>query len=114
MKSVSGKALCKIVKRRGWELKRITGSHHLYAKKGVKSILSIPVHGNRDLPLGTLKSLMKDGGLTEKGLQYGLLRRFNLKKRSVDSLAVSIRSTLLEGFSSYAFIGEPSHGRLHY
>jgi hypothetical protein len=30
MKSVSGKALCKIVERYGWELKRITGSHNIY------------------------------------------------------------------------------------
>ncbi|MBD0390542.1 MAG: type II toxin-antitoxin system HicA family toxin, partial [Nostoc sp. C3-bin3] len=56
MKSVSGKALCKIVERYGWNLKRITGSHHIYANKGV--ILSIPVHGNRDLPIGTLKGLL--------------------------------------------------------
>ena len=68
MKSVSGKALCKIVERYGWELKRITGSHRIYAKKGVSVILPIPVHGNRDLPLGTLRSIMKDAGLTEENL----------------------------------------------
>jgi len=68
MKSVSGKALCKIVERKGWVLKRITGSHHIYVKNEVKVILSIPVHGNRDLPVGTLKSLLKDAGLTEGDL----------------------------------------------
>ncbi|MBO0350354.1 type II toxin-antitoxin system HicA family toxin [Phormidium pseudopriestleyi FRX01] len=46
MKSISGKALCKIVERQGWQLKRITGSHHIYAKEGVTAILSIPVHSN--------------------------------------------------------------------
>ena len=50
MKSISGKNLCKVVERNGWILKRVTGSHHIYAKKGVSVILSIPVHGNRDLP----------------------------------------------------------------
>lgn len=68
MKSVSGKALCKVVERYGWELKRITGSHHIYAKEGISTILSIPVHGNRDLPTGTLRSIMKDADLTEEDL----------------------------------------------
>ncbi|NJN59999.1 MAG: type II toxin-antitoxin system HicA family toxin [Leptolyngbyaceae cyanobacterium SL_5_9] len=68
MKSVSGKALCKIIEKHGWMLKRITGSHHIYAKQGVSVILSIPVHGGRDLPTGTLKSLLKDAGLTEQDL----------------------------------------------
>ncbi|MEI1377689.1 type II toxin-antitoxin system HicA family toxin [Nostoc sp. UHCC 0926] len=68
MKAVSGKALCKILERQSWELKRITGSHHIYAKEGFDVILSIPVHSNRDLPIGTLKSIMKDIGLTEEDL----------------------------------------------
>lgn len=68
MKSICGKALCKIVERQGWLLKRVTGSHHIYAKEGVSIILSIPVHSNRDLPTGTLRSLMKDAGLTEEDL----------------------------------------------
>ena len=68
MKSISGKNLCKVVERNGWILKRVTGSHHIYTKKGISVILSIPVHGNRDLPIGTLKSILKDAGLTEKDL----------------------------------------------
>jgi predicted RNA binding protein YcfA (HicA-like mRNA interferase family) len=68
MKAISGKTLCKIVERKGWELKRITGSHHIYTKKSVDAILSIPVHGNRDLPKGTLKSIMKDAELVEEDL----------------------------------------------
>lgn len=68
MKAVSGKMLCKIVERHGWELKRITGSHHIYVKDDVEAILSIPVHSNRDLPRGTLRSLMKDADLTEEDL----------------------------------------------
>ncbi|WP_341738149.1 type II toxin-antitoxin system HicA family toxin [Microcoleus sp. CAWBG640] len=68
MKSVSGKALCKIVERSGWELKRITGSHHIYAKEDVAVILSIPVHSNRDLPTGILRILLKDAGISEEYL----------------------------------------------
>ena len=68
MKAVSGKALCKIVERQGWQLKRITGSHHIYAKVGIDVILSIPIHSNRDLPIGILKSIIKDAKLTEEDL----------------------------------------------
>ncbi|MEA5581455.1 type II toxin-antitoxin system HicA family toxin [Nodularia harveyana UHCC-0300] len=68
MKALSGKELCKVVERYGWELKRITGSHHIYAKKDIEVILSIPVHSNRDLPKGTLKSILKDAGITEEDL----------------------------------------------
>jgi predicted RNA binding protein YcfA (HicA-like mRNA interferase family) len=68
MKAVSGKMLCKIVERNGWELKRISGSHHIYIKDCIDAILSIPVHSNRDLPIGTLRSIMKDAELTEDDL----------------------------------------------
>lgn len=69
MKSISGKKLCKILERQGWVLKRVKGSHHIYAKQGEQSILSVPVHGSRDIPLGTLRGLMKDAGLTESDLE---------------------------------------------
>lgn len=65
MKSVSGKKLCKIIEKLGWQLKRVTGSHHIYTKDDKDEILVIPVHGNRDLPLGTLKKILKDADLTE-------------------------------------------------
>ena len=68
MKSLSGQALCSVVERHGWQLKRITGSHHIYSKAGMRVRLSIPVHGHRDLPLGTLRSLLQDAGLREADL----------------------------------------------
>ncbi|MFM7576804.1 MAG: type II toxin-antitoxin system HicA family toxin [Microcystaceae cyanobacterium] len=69
MTSISGKALCKVVERYGWQLKRISSSHHIYTKPGRRAILSIPVHGNKDLPIGTLKSILKDADLTEDDLR---------------------------------------------
>jgi predicted RNA binding protein YcfA (HicA-like mRNA interferase family) len=68
MKSISGKELCKIVEKQGWTLKKITGSHHIYEKLEVNQILSIPVHRNKDLKIGTLKALMKIAELTEQDL----------------------------------------------
>ena len=68
MKSISGKQLCKIVEREGWTLKKITGSHYIYEKPNEDKIISIPVHRNQDLKLGTLKSIMKIAQLSESDL----------------------------------------------
>ena len=68
MKSISGKKLCKIIEKKGWILKKITGSHHIYEKTNQNKIISIPVHRNQDLKLGTLKSIMKIAQLSEDDL----------------------------------------------
>ncbi|MBL1201440.1 MAG: type II toxin-antitoxin system HicA family toxin [Nostoc sp. GBBB01] len=68
MKSISGKQLCKVVEQKGWVLRRITGSHHIYEKPEQEQILSIPVHRNQDLKVGTLKALMKIAQLSEDDL----------------------------------------------
>ncbi|MEG4117961.1 type II toxin-antitoxin system HicA family toxin [Microcoleus sp. N9_B4] len=69
MKSISGKRLCKIVEHKGWVLRRITGSHHIYENPEIEQILSIPVHRNQDLKVGTLRALMKIAQLSEEDLQ---------------------------------------------
>ncbi len=65
MKSISGKKLCKILEKFGWQLSRVKGSHHIYTKNHLPIIVVIPVHGNQDLPRGTLNGILKDTGLTE-------------------------------------------------
>jgi predicted RNA binding protein YcfA (HicA-like mRNA interferase family) len=47
---------------------RVHGSHHVYSKPGEKANLSIPVHGNPALRVGTLHALLKNAGLTESGI----------------------------------------------
>ena len=68
MKSISGKQLCKIVEQKGWVLRKITGSHYIYENIEVDQILSIPVHRDQHLKIGTLKALMKIARLSEKDL----------------------------------------------
>ena len=68
MKSISGKKLCKIVERKGWVLKRINGSHHVYKKEGKEELLVIPVHKNQDLKVGLLRSIMRIAEIDEKEL----------------------------------------------
>ena len=68
MKAVSGKRFCRLVEGKGWELKRINGSHHIYAKTGVNARISVPVHGNKPLKLGLQRHLMKVAGIIEQEL----------------------------------------------
>jgi predicted RNA binding protein YcfA (HicA-like mRNA interferase family) len=68
MKSISGKELCKILEKKGWQLKKIHGSHYVYMKAGRKERISIPVHGNKDLKIGLLRSIMKIAEIREDEL----------------------------------------------
>ena len=68
MKSISGKVFCQLLEAKGWELKRINGSHHIYAKLGMTVRISVPVHGNKPLKLGLQKHLMKLGEIDENAL----------------------------------------------
>jgi len=52
LKAVSGKEFCKLIETKSWELKRINGSHHIYAKAGESARISVPVHGNTPLKIG--------------------------------------------------------------
>ena len=62
-KNITGKDLCKILEKEGWELVRINGSHHVYTKTGeVKSIV-IPVHANKTIKKGLLKAILKTAKL---------------------------------------------------
>ena len=68
MKTISGKRLCKILEVKGWQLKRVTGSHHIYTKPGSNLRITVPVHSNRDLKIGLLKAIMKMARITEDEL----------------------------------------------
>jgi len=57
---MTGKDFVRKLLRDGWELDRVRGSHHIMRKDGV--ILSVPVHGNKDLKAGILNDLNKKAG----------------------------------------------------
>ena len=65
MKSISGKHLCRILEKKGWQLKNIHGSHHVYMKQEKRERISVPVHGNKDLKIGMLKAIMKIAEIIE-------------------------------------------------
>ena len=57
MRAVSGKQFCRLLESRGWQLKRVRGSH-VYVKATVSARISVPVHGGV-LKRGLQKHLMK-------------------------------------------------------
>ena len=63
MKPLSGREFARTLESRGWELQRISGSHHIYAKAGVPVRISVPIHGNEALKVGLQRHLMKLAGL---------------------------------------------------
>jgi predicted RNA binding protein YcfA (HicA-like mRNA interferase family) len=65
LKSISGKDLARAVERRGWQLLRIAGSHHIYGKEGSVVRLSIPIHGNKPLKTGLFRHLLKMAEISE-------------------------------------------------
>ncbi len=60
------KEIEKIIKKDGWKLERINGSHHHYKHPTKKGTVTIPRH-NKDLRLGTVKSIFEQGEIN-----YGL------------------------------------------
>jgi predicted RNA binding protein YcfA (HicA-like mRNA interferase family) len=59
MKAVTGKRMAKLAEQKGWNLARISGSHHVYTKEGRMERVVIPIHGNKMLKIGLQRSLMK-------------------------------------------------------
>ena len=65
MKTISGKHLCRLLEKKGWHKRAITGSHHIYMKQGRKERISVPVHGNKDLKKGLLRAVMSIAQIDE-------------------------------------------------
>jgi predicted RNA binding protein YcfA (HicA-like mRNA interferase family) len=68
MRLLSGKAFAKILERKGWTLRRVHGSHHIYGKSGSTVRISVPVHGSTLLKRGLQRHLAKLAEITDKDL----------------------------------------------
>ncbi|MFZ0613612.1 MAG: type II toxin-antitoxin system HicA family toxin, partial [Desulfobacterales bacterium] len=62
------KRLSRILESKGWELKQVTGSHHIYVMSGNPARISVPVHGNVSLKIGLQKTIMKIAEIDESEL----------------------------------------------
>ncbi|SDT96774.1 mRNA interferase HicA [Nitrosomonas ureae] len=62
--TMNGKQIIKKLQAEGWKLSHINGSHHMMAKGGY--IVPVPVHGTKDVPIGTLLSIQRLSGVKLK------------------------------------------------
>lgn len=58
---LSEKDLIKLLKKDGWVIDRINGSHHILIKG--KDSVTVPVHANRSLGKGLESKLLKKTGV---------------------------------------------------
>lgn len=61
---VSGKDVVAALRKAGFDLSHVRGSHHFLRKPGANVLVVVPVHANRDLPTGTLRAIARQAGLT--------------------------------------------------
>lgn len=54
------KELLKLLKKNGWNVVRINGSHHVLQKDGKTTV--VPLHG-KDVPAGLLNRILKEARL---------------------------------------------------
>lgn len=60
----SGHAVVRALERAGFVVSHTRGSHVYLRKPGSAELVTVPVHANRDLPLGTLRSILRQADLT--------------------------------------------------
>jgi predicted RNA binding protein YcfA (HicA-like mRNA interferase family) len=52
------------VERGSRALKRVKGSHHIFAKPGERKIIAVPVHGNQTIKPGLPLRIAKDAAIS--------------------------------------------------
>lgn len=57
------KEIVRVIERDGWYWKRSSGSHRIYRHLEKPGIVVVAYHGAKDIPEGTLKSILKQAGL---------------------------------------------------
>jgi predicted RNA binding protein YcfA (HicA-like mRNA interferase family) len=62
---VSGKNVVRALTRAGFVVERIVGSHHVMTFPGDPTrTVTVPVHASRDLKPGTLRSIIRQAGMS--------------------------------------------------
>lgn len=54
--------LIRMLEADGWKLVRVTGSHHQFKHPTKPLLITVP-HPKKDLPIGTVHSILKTAGL---------------------------------------------------
>jgi len=65
--ALTPRKVIKILERKGFVLDRVKGSHHIYYHPDTKQRAIVPLH-KKDLPPGTLLSILKQAGIERNEL----------------------------------------------
>ena len=52
----------------GFVVTHVRGSHYYLRRAGEGGLVVVPVHGHRDLPVGTMRSILRQAGMTAEEL----------------------------------------------
>ena len=64
--SIKPRKVIRVLKQIGFIKARQTGSHIILVDKENKNIIVVPIHANKDIKKGILRSIIKQSGLTVK------------------------------------------------
>lgn len=54
----------KMLKKDGWRVVRVAGSHYQFRKEGCCSTVTVPCHSGKSISLNVIKSIEKQSGLS--------------------------------------------------
>ena len=63
---LNGNEVVRALKRAGFVLERVRGSHHIFERDGHAKHVSVPIHGSEVLGVGLLAQIIDDAGLTKE------------------------------------------------
>lgn len=66
--SINGQQLVRVLQKIGFVIKRQKGSHVQLFRESDRRFTTIPVHGKKDIPIGTLKAILKDAEISSEEL----------------------------------------------
>ena len=69
MRVLSGREVCAILRKHGFEQVRQRGSHIIMQKKIVGSTITVPVPDHKELRTGTLLSIMRQSRLDRSAFE---------------------------------------------
>jgi len=55
--------LIKLLLQKGWYEVRQNGSHKIFKHPTIEKNIAVPMHGKKDIAIGTLKEIQKTAGL---------------------------------------------------
>jgi predicted RNA binding protein YcfA (HicA-like mRNA interferase family) len=67
--SLSPQRVITILEKKGFLLKRVTGSHYIFAHPETKRRVTVPFHSSQDVARGTLIQILEDAGISREELQ---------------------------------------------